>query len=208
MKKYILLAVFLFMFSNEALHAQVNSFAGVSLAPGFGSVRSPNASYTLGYSGGLDYILWEYPEWYLKTGLHVGFRNSNIREIPKYHDVPADQRFIPVDMTYAERNIMIPIQGFFPLLNRKDNALLLGAGLEMMYTLQENYILDNYGKVSIGTSDIDKPFKTGITVGAGYQREISDLLFFSVYPSINLDVKADRAFTSFELVLELFYGVY
>lgn len=204
-KYLIALSILLF---GVSVNAQITSFAGVTINGSLSSTRAATASYLPGYSGGIDYILWEYPEWYLKTGLHISFRNSAILEIPKYFDVSTEELFTPTDIQYSERNLLIPIQGFFPLLNRKENTLLIGAGLEMMYTIREKYIHDNFGEVSFQGEDIDKPFKTGVMLGAGYQRELSDIMFLSVYPSVNLDVKADRPFTSFELTLELFYGVY
>jgi hypothetical protein len=200
--------IYLFLFYAGNLSAQISSFIGISLTPGFSSTRSVNASYAASYSGGVDYILWENPGWYLKTGLEFQSRNSGVREIPKYFEVDPEDIFTPVDMKYGELNVLIPLQGFFPLLKKKDNAMLLAAGMEIMITLEERFVHDVYGKASVNGEDINKAFKTGIMLGAGYQRELSDILFLNIYPSVNLDIKADRPFTSFELTIELLYGVY
>ncbi len=77
-----------------------------------------------------------------------------------------------------------------------------------MYTLQVEYQHDIYGSHIISGKDTDQQIKMGFTIGAGYQRKFSDILFLNITPTLSLDIRSDKPFTAFGLSLEMIYGVY
>lgn len=188
--------------------AQIESFIGGSITPGISKVRSSNSTFSASYGGGFSYVFWDNPAWYVKSGLEYYKRTSGIREIPKHFTVPPAELFVPVEMVFEQSDLVIPIQAFFPFRDRKGNALLLAGGLEVMYTIQQKYQHDVYGDAVFSGADINTKVNTGIMFGAGYQREISDDLYFNVFPSFNFDIRSDKVFSGFELTLEILYGVY
>jgi len=188
--------------------AQVSNYFGGALNSGISKIRKSTASVSYSFGGGFSYVLWEYPEWYLKTGLEFQVLTSGVYEIPKYFDVPSEDAYTRVDMHFSQQEVFLPIMGFFPVFGNKNHSALLCAGMGVSYILSEGYSLEGYDRIRLTGSDIERHYKTGVLAGAGYQRRYSDYLYLNIFPVMHLDLKAIKPFTSFNLTIELVYGAY
>lgn len=206
MKRIILISILAFI--SLGVHSQITSYLGASATAGITQIRNTNnTTYGLAYTAGISYALWEFPGWYLKSGLGFTSRYSGLQDIPKYWVNPEDP-FTRIDINYNQLDLSLPIQGFFPVFQHKNHTLLLLGGLEMFYTLREQYQNDNYGIATVTGVSIETPIKTGLMFGAGYQYQFNDITYLNIFPSMNFDIRSDRRFTSFLLTAELLIGVY
>lgn len=205
-RKY-LIVIALLLLANAGT-AQITSFVGARAYPSYGKTRVYDGSMALGYGAGITYVFWEYNNWFIKTGADFLSRTSTIQDIPRYYEVPRGLELVRTDVLYKQQDISVPIYIYYLPWEKKGNAILVVGGMDVMYTIQTNYEHDTFGSVSFDGADIDNKVKAGFTLGAGYQRELTDIMFLNVYPTINLDIRSDKPFTSFGLTLEWIYGIY
>ncbi len=205
-RKFVLLTCFLSVFLSGT--SQITSFIGASAYSTLSKTRTSDASFAIGYGAGISYVFWENDEWFIKSGADFISRSSNIVDLPRYFDVTGDQGLVEIGQLYNQKNIVVPIAVYFIPWKKKKNAILVMGGMNIMYTIQSKYQNDTYGTHVLSADDIDHNVKVGFLLGAGYQREFSDVLFLNIFPTLNIDIRSDDPFTTFGLTLEMIYGVY
>ena len=205
-RRYIVLISLLSIFFTGT--SQITSFLGVHGYPTLGKTRASNTALSVGYGAGLTFVFWEHEDWFIKSGADYLSRSSKVFELPRYFEVPAGQELQRIDMRYTQNDINIPFAVYYLPYRKKGNAIIVMGGMDVMYTMQSKYDHEEYGSVVFAAEEIDQNVKIGFSLGAGYQREFSDVLFLNILPTLNLDVKSDKPFTSFGLTLEMIYGIY
>ncbi len=205
-RKVFIAVLFLLIVSTGS--AQINSFVGAMAFPTIGKTRVYDGSMALGYGGGITYVFWEYKEWFIKSGAEFISRSSMIRDIPRHFEVPSGSELVLTDVNYQQQDLAIPIAVYYLPYEKKGNAVLVMGGMNVMYSIREKYMHDTYGSVVFSGEDIENEVKIGFTLGAGYQRELSNIMFLNVFPTFNMEIKANKPFTSIGLTVELIYGIY
>ncbi|MFC2129311.1 hypothetical protein ACFLQX_00875 [Bacteroidota bacterium] len=188
--------------------AQITSFVGGRVYPTFGKTRVYDGSFALGYGAGFTYVFWEYDAWFIKAGVDFVSRSSNIVDIPRYFEVPLSEELVTVDIHYTQQDIDLPVALYYRLYEQRDNAFIVMGGMDIIYTLRTLYQHDTYGKSIVIGDDNKQRINIGFSLGAGYQREISNIFFINILPTINLDIRSEKPFTYFGLTVEMIYGIY
>jgi len=188
--------------------SQITSFVGGSVFPSISKTRNDNTSFSPGLGGGITYVFWEYPNWFIRTGMEYVSRSSGVYEIPRYFDLTEGNPLEKTDMVFTQQNIVVPISLYYIPFRKKGNAMLVLGGMDIFYVSRMKFKHDDYGLATLSGTDIDQQIIAGLTLGAGYQRELSDILFINIYADMDMDIRADRPFQSFELKIELIYGIY
>ncbi|MBN2698370.1 MAG: hypothetical protein JXR52_06055 [Bacteroidales bacterium] len=205
--KIIVPALFLF-WSSSAIHAQINTYLGANIQGLYTGLRMENASYRPGFGTGASIYYWEYDYWFIKAGIDYMYKSSLFPGSPILFDQapPDPDREIMVD--YRQHDVGIPITAYFRLIEQGGNALLLTGTLEMSLALKAVLNAGDYESLVLTGNDIDKPLRTNLGVGAGYQLQINRETYFNIIPSFHLDLRSDRPFNVFKLTVEMMFGVY
>jgi hypothetical protein len=57
-------------------------------------------------------------------------------------------------------------------------------------------------------TEVKSRTRTNLGVGVGYQRQLDKHTYLNIYPSFNIDVRAQRPFNTINLTAEFLFGVY
>lgn len=205
-KRAIYILGFLLLASTAG--AQINIFLGGTLQGNYSWIRSEEKSYKSGFGGGFSLVYWEYEYWFLKSGINYTHKSSSSYEYP---DIYGDTDYGPndkINIDFTEQCLGLPLAIFFRPWESGDNAMLVTGSLELLFSLHQTASNQEYGDLVFTGSDIDSRMKTNLGIGVGWQRQLDRNTYLNLYPSYNMDIRANRPFNSITLTAEILFGVY
>ena len=197
-----------FLLTASTVGAQINIYIGGNLQGNYSWIRSQETSFKPGFGGGFSFVYWEYEYWFIKAGIDYHYKASSSYEYPEIFDVtdfgPDD--FINVDIN--EQLVGVPLTVYFRPYESGKDALLITVSLETMFTahLKANNV--EYGEIVLKGTDVKSRTRTNLGVGVGYQRQLDKHTYLNIYPSFNIDVRAQRPFNTINLTAGFLFGVY
>ncbi len=200
--------IFGFLLTASTAAAQINIFLGGNLQGNYSWIRSEETSFKPGFGGGFSFVYWEYEYWFIKAGLDYLYKASSSYEYPDIYGVTDYGPDDKINIDISEQNVGIPLTIYFRPYESGKNAVLITGTLETLFTVHQKASNKEYGDLVITGSDIESRFKTSLGIGAGWQRQLDRYIFLNIYPSFNMDIRAQRPFNSITLTAELLFGVY
>lgn len=197
-----------FLITASTAGAQINIYLGGNLQGNYSWIRSEQSSYNPGFGVGVSFAYWEYEYWFLKAGVDYLNKSSSSYEYPDIYEVPDYGPDDKINIDITEQNIGIPISIFFRPFESGNNALLILGTLEIMIGVHQKAYNEEYGELVFTGSDIQSQIKTNIGIGVGWQRQLDRYKYLNIYPSYNMDIRADRPFNSIKLTVEFLFGIY
>ena len=138
----------------------------------------------------------------------ASYKSSSTYEYP---DIFGEPDFGPEDQINVDilsHSIGIPLTVYIRPYESGKNAILIIGKLETLITLHEKASNEEYGEVVYKGTDIDSQIRTNVGIGVGYQRQLDRYIFLNIYPSFNVDIRANHPFNSITLTAEILFGVY
>ncbi len=206
LKRAIYILCFLLFASTAG--AQINIYLGGNLQGNYSWIRSEQTSYKPGFGGGFSFVYWEYEYWFIKAGVDYQYKASSSYEYPDIYDVPDYGPDDKINIDIFEQNVGVPLTIYFRPFESGENALLITGSLETMLTVHQKASNEEYGDLVFSGSDIDSRMKTNLGIGVGWQRQLERYTYLNIYPSFNMDIRAQRPFNSITLTFEILFGVY
>jgi hypothetical protein len=188
--------------------AQINIYLGGNLQGNYSWIRGDEPVMQPGFGGGFSFVYWEYEYWFLKAGIDYNYKSSSILTYPEDYGEPITGPEDKVNISFAEQAVGVPLSIYFRPYESGSNTLLITGTLRTMFAFHMKEISDAYGELVLKGGELNTVAKTNIGIGVGYQRQLDQHLFLNIIPSFNLDIRADKAFNSINLTVELIYGVY
>ena len=197
-----------FLLTASTAGAQINIYLGGNLQGNYSWIRSEQTSYNPGFGVGLSFVYWEYEYWFIKAGVDYIYKASSSYEYPDIYEVPDFGPDDKINIDINEQSIGIPITIYFRPYESGNNALLLLGTLKTMISINQKAYNEEYGELVFSGSDIPTRLKTNIGFGVGWQRQLDRYKYLNIYPSFNMDIRAERPFDSITLTAEFLFGVY
>lgn len=188
--------------------AQINLYVGGNLEANYSWVRGDDHTYEPGFGGGFSFVYWEFEYWFFKAGLSYTNRSSTHLDYPDVFGVEPTGPDDKIYITTTEQTIGIPLTVYFRPYESGANSLLLAATLKTQFVVNLKEQAESYDDVVLGWSEVKTRTKASFGLGAGYQRQLDNHMFLNILPTYNMDLRADRAFNSIILTVELIFGVY
>ncbi len=188
--------------------AQINIFLGGNLQGNLSWMRGDNPTYEPGFGGGFSFVYWEYEYWFIKAGLDYNFKSSSRLDYPEDFEVEIDDPDDKLQISYSEQTLGVPLAVYFRPVESGGNSLLITGTLETIFVSRLKESAEELGELVLKGNDVKKRTKTNVGIGVGYQRQLEQHTYLNIYPSFNTDIRADRAFNSVTLNVELIFGVY
>jgi hypothetical protein len=188
--------------------AQINIYLGGNLQGNYSWIRGDEHTYNPGFGGGFSFVYWEYEYWFLKAGLDYDYKSSSALRYPDEYGVEITSPDDKINITYTEQTIGVPLTIYFRPFESGANTMLVTGTLEMMIVAHLKESSEEFGEIVRHGSEVKSRTKTAVGVGVGYQRQLDKHMYLNIYPSFNLDIRAQRAFNSVTLTAELLFGVY
>jgi len=203
-------AIYLFLplFFSINASGQINIYLGGNLQGNYSWIRGDERTFQPGFGGGFSFVYWEYEYWFLKAGIDYSYKSSSALELPENFDVPITSPEDRVRITFTEQCIGVPLTVYFRPFESGDNTLLITGSFAMLYVANLKENTEEYGELVLSGNEITTRTKTNVGVGVGYQRQLDQHLFLNIYPSYNMDIRAERAFNTINITAELIFGVY
>jgi hypothetical protein len=206
LKRAVYLSVFLFV--SVVAHSQINIYLGGNLQGNLSWIRGDEATMEPGFGGGVSFIYWEYEYWFLKAGINYNNKSSSILDYADDYGVTPEGPDDKINITYIEQSVGIPVTIFFRPYEKGPNSILLLGSLEVSYIPSIKESSEEYGDLVLKGKAIEKPIKTSVGIGAGYQRQLDKHQFLNIYPSFNIDLRGDQAYNTLTLTAEFIFGIY
>jgi len=197
-----------FLLTASTAGAQINIYLGGNLQGNYSWIRSEQTSYEPGFGVGLSFVYWEYEYWFIMAGVDYLNKSSSSYEYPDIYEVPDYGPDDKINIDINEQSIGIPITIYFRPYESGNNALLLLATLEPMISIKQTANNEDYGELVFRGGEIQSRLKTNIGLGVGWQRQLDKYKYLNIYPSFNMDIRAERPFNSITLTAEFLFGVY
>ncbi len=205
--KRLLGLVTLLLMSMAAL-AQINIYLGGNLQGNVSRMRGENPSVEPGFGGGLNFVYWEYEYWFIKAGLDYNMKSSSRLDYPDNFDVEINEPGDKLQIGYTEQTLGVPLVVYFRPVESNGNCLLITGSLETIFVSRLKESTEELGEVVLRGNEVNKRTKTNVGIGVGYQRQLEQHTYLNIVPSFHTDIRADRAFNSITLTVELIFGVY
>jgi hypothetical protein len=206
LKRAIYIVAFLALAS--AAGAQINIFLGGNLQGNLSWLRGDEHTFKPGFGGGFSFVYWEYEYWFIKAGLDYQYKSSSCLTYPDQYDVEITGPDDRINIGFTEQTIGIPLVLYFRPVESGENTLLIVGKLETILVVHLKENSDEFGEVVRHGTEVKSRIKTGLGLGAGYQRQLDRNLYLNIYPSFNIDLRGYRAFNSVTLTAEILFGVY
>jgi hypothetical protein len=197
-----------FLLAASTAGAQINIYLGGNLQGNYSYIRGDEITFNPGFGGGLSFVYWEYEYWFIKAGLDYHYKSSTSIEYPDDFGIPdyGPDDLISVDI--FEQTVGIPLTLYFRPYESKDNAILIIGSLEAQITAHLKASNEEYGDIVYKGNEVKTRLRTNVGIGVGYQRQLDRNTFLNIYPTFNVDIRAQRPFNSITLTAELLFGVY
>lgn len=205
-KRAIYLAIFLLV--SVAARAQINVYIGGNLQGNYSWIRGDEHTMEPGFGGGFSFVYWEYEYWFLKAGIDYNHKTSTILEYADDYGITPENPDDKINITYTEQAIGIPLTIYFRPYEKGANSLLITGSLRTVIVANLKMNSDEYGELVLKGTDVKTRTKTNLGIGVGYQRQLDSHLYLNIFPSYNIDLRADRAYNSITLTAELIFGIY
>jgi len=205
-KRAVYLAVFLLL--SVSAKAQINVYMGGNLQGNYSWIRGDEHTMKPGVGGGFSFVYWEYEYWFMKAGLDYYHKTSTILDYPDIFGIAPEGPDDKINITFTEQTVGIPLVVYFRPYEWGPNSLLITGSLTTMVVAHFKGSSEEYGETVLKGTDIKTRIKTNVGIGAGYQRQLDRYTFLNIYPSYNIDLRADQPYTSITLTAELVFGVY
>lgn len=206
LKRAVYVLVFCLFASSSV--AQINIYLGGNLKGNYSWMRGDDHTFKPGFGGGFSFVYWEYEYWFIKAGLDYNYKSSSSLQYPDDYDTEITGPEDRINIEYFEQTIGVPLTVYFRPYESGDNAILIAGTLETTFVVHLKENSEEFGEVVRKGTEVEGRIKTGVGIGAGYQRQLDRQLFLNIYPSYNLDLRSPRAFNSITLTAELLFGVY
>ncbi len=198
-----------FLFAASTAGAQINIYFGGNLQGNYSWIRTnEEASFKPGFGGGFSFVYWEYEYWFIKAGLNYQYKASTSFEYPDDFGVidigPDDQ----INVDIYEQTVGVPLTIYFRPVESGENAMLIAGTIETQITANLRADSEEYGEIVYKGSDVKSRIRTTVGIGIGYQRQLDKHTFLNIYPSFNMDLRAQRPFNSITLTAEVLFGIY
>lgn len=197
-----------FLLIASTAEAQINIYVGGNLQGNYSWIRSDETSFKPGFGGGFSFVYWEYEYWFIKAGIDYHYKASSSYEYPEIYGVtdygPDDQ----INIDINEQLVGVPLTVYFRPYESGENAMLITASLETMFTTHLKTNSEEYGEMVLKGTEVKSRARTNLGVGVGYQRQLDRHTFLNIYPSFNMDIRAHRPYNTINLTVELLFGVY
>jgi hypothetical protein len=197
-----------FLLIAGAAQAQINIYLGGNLQGNYSWIRGDENTFKPGFGGGFSFAYWEYEYWFLKAGLDYVYKSSSSLEYPDFYTSDINSAEDKVILERFEHRIAVPLAIYFRPIEEGENAMIVVGSLTTMFAMAIKESSEEFGEVSFKGNEIKSRMKTNIGLGVGYQRQLDRHTYLNIYPSFNMDLRADRSFNSINLTAELLFGVY
>lgn len=206
MKKVVYIAAFLLL--SITAGAQINIYSGANLQGNYSWIRGDQNTFKPGFGLGYTFVYWEYEYWFVKFGVNYTFKQSSSLEYHDHYGTPSTGPDDKIILERKEHYLTIPMSIYFRPLEDGDNAMIIVGTLEPGFPIRVKEDSELYGPTIIERGTLSQTVKTTVGIGAGYQRQLNRHTFLNIFPSFNVDLRADRAFNSITLTAEIIFGVY
>lgn len=196
------------LFGSISAGAQINIYLGGNLQGNYSWIRGDQHTFQPGFGGGFSFVYWEYEYWFLKAGIDYSYKSSSALELPENYEVPITGPGDRVRITFTEQCVGVPLTFYFRPYESGDNTLLITGSFAMLFVAHIKENTEEYGELVLSGNQIGTRTKTNVGVGVGYQRQLDQHLYLNIYPSYNMDIRAERAFNTINLTAELIFGIY
>ena len=206
LKRAVYLVVFLFV--SVVAHSQINIYLGGNLQGNLSWIRGDEATLEPGFGGGVSFIYWEYEYWFLKAGINYNHQSSTILDYADDYGVTPEGPDDKINISYIQQSVGIPETIFFRPYEKGPNSILVLGSLKVAMVASLKESSEEYGDLVLKGNDLENRIKTGVGIGAGYQRQLDKHQFLNIYPSFNIDLRGDQAYNTIALTAEFIFGIY
>lgn len=197
-----------FLLLTSTAGAQINIYIGGNLQGNYSWIRSEETSLEPGFGGGFSFVYWEYEYWFMKAGLDYHYKTSSSYEYPEVFGVSDYGPNDKINVDVFEQMAGIPLTIYFRPFESGENALLITGSLETMFTTHTKVSNEEYGELVLKGTEVKSRMRMNLGIGVGYQRQIDRNTFLNIYPSFNMDIRANRPFNTINLTAEILFGIY
>jgi len=205
-KRAVYLAAFLI--ASIASQAQINVYLGGNIQGNYSWIRGDEPTMELGFGGGVSFIYWEFEYWFLKAGIDYVYKTSSMLEYPDEYGVEPENPDDKINISYKEQSAGIPLTVYFRPWEQGPNSILLTGTLNTLIVASLKLDSEEYGELVLKGTDVKTRIKTNVGIGVGYQRQLDKHMFLNIFPSYNIDLRGDPAFSSITLTAEFIFGIY